>query len=114
MPEGPSLKIWYLQLKPFVGLRVVAVEGNSRTVNRPKLKQSILSKVCVIGKQLFLRFTPVVSSNGADEPESPFWLRYHFLLYGSLFANRMKDYISPKVRQKHSQNLGWFFVLNQR
>nr|XP_033791434.1 endonuclease 8-like 2 [Geotrypetes seraphini]XP_033791435.1 endonuclease 8-like 2 [Geotrypetes seraphini]XP_033791436.1 endonuclease 8-like 2 [Geotrypetes seraphini] len=62
MPEGPSVKKFYLLASPFVGQLVVEVGGSSKQINLKNLKELRFQDCQVFGKNLFLAF-------GFDERE---------------------------------------------
>lgn len=76
MPEGPSIVIAKEQIAPFIGKKVLAVSGNSKTdIQRLEGKQLI--DVRTWGKHLLLCF-------------DGFIFRIHFLLFGTYRINESK------------------------
>ncbi len=77
MPEGPSILIAKEQITVFIGKRIIAVEGNSKT-DIIRMKNEILLDVKSWGKHLLLCF-------------NSFTVRIHFLLFGSYLINEKKE-----------------------
>lgn len=77
MPEGPSIVLLKEEIRPFVGQRVISVEGNSKTDIDRMAGQTLISAQSW-GKQFLLCF-------------EEFTLRIHFLLFGSYRINERKD-----------------------
>ncbi|HMR18077.1 MAG TPA: endonuclease [Sphingobacterium sp.] len=77
MPEGPSIVIAKEQISPFIGKRIIAVGGNSKT-DIKRMENRDLLDVKTWGKHLLLCF---------DE----FTFRIHFLLFGSYRINEVKN-----------------------
>ncbi|XP_019625500.1 PREDICTED: endonuclease 8-like 2 [Branchiostoma belcheri] len=88
MPEGPSVLQWGEVARQFTGREINRVEGNTKTVNKAELVGCCLNDVKVYGKQLFLQFVPKSSEGGGEQQGR--WIRYHFLMWGSLRANEYK------------------------
>lgn len=76
MPEGPSIVIVKENLTPFIGKRIIGIEGNSK-MNIKRLESETLHDVKTWGKHLLLCF------NG-------FTFRIHFLLFGTYLINDNK------------------------
>lgn len=76
MPEGPSIVIVKENLAPFIGKRIIGIEGNSK-MNIKRLENETLDDVKTWGKHLLLCF------NG-------FTFRIHFLLFGTYLINDIK------------------------
>ncbi|CAH1266329.1 NEIL2 [Branchiostoma lanceolatum] len=87
MPEGPSVLQWGEVARQFTGREINRVEGNTKTVHKEELVGCRLSDVKVYGKELFLQFVQI-SPEGDSEQGT--WIRYHFLMWGSLRANEYK------------------------
>jgi endonuclease VIII len=75
--EGPSLVILKEELQPFIHKRIVSVSGNSK-IDQSVLKHQMLRDVQTWGKHLLLCF-------------DTFFLKIHFLLFGSYRINQKKD-----------------------
>ncbi len=76
MPEGPSIVIAREQMLPFIGKKVVAVEGNSKA-GIERIENKTLTDIKSWGKHLLLCF-------------DDFTVRIHFLLFGSYLVNETK------------------------
>lgn len=76
MPEGPSILIAKEEMAPFIGKKVVAVEGNSKTEIH-RIENRVLIDIKSWGKHLLLCF-------------DDFTVRIHFLLFGSYLVNDHK------------------------
>ncbi|XP_035675683.1 endonuclease 8-like 2 [Branchiostoma floridae] len=87
MPEGPSVLQWGEVARQFTGREINRVEGNTKTVNKEELVGCRLNDVKVYGKELFLQF---VQKSPVRGDERSTWIRYHFLMWGSLRANEYK------------------------
>lgn len=70
--EGPSLFLASEWLAPFIGKRILSVEGNTR-IGKERLNQKTILNVFSWGKHLVFQF-------------DNFALRVHFMLYGSFEA----------------------------
>ena len=70
--EGPSIHLAVEQLQPFVGRRVLEVEGNS-TIGIARFRFKIVRDIFAWGKHLVFQF-------------DTFALRIHFLLWGTFAA----------------------------
>ena len=70
--EGPSIHLAAEQLRPFVGRRVLRVDGNSR-IGISRLHRQVVRDIFAWGKHLVLQF-------------DTFALRVHFLLWGTFAA----------------------------
>jgi endonuclease VIII len=77
MPEGPSLVIAREALQPFIGKKVIAVEGNTK-IDKARMLNKKLLDVRTWGKHLLLCF-------------SGFSVRIHFLMFGSYTVDSTKD-----------------------
>ncbi|XP_070559746.1 LOW QUALITY PROTEIN: endonuclease 8-like 2 [Ptychodera flava] len=112
MPEGPSVKNWSTKAEKFIGRKIKVVDGNTHVVDKQALVGCTLSSVEAYGKQLFLCFSPCQTdvitkdSDTANQDKTgehdtgdceKIWLRYHFLMWGSLRANELKG---PSKRSK--------------
>src|SRR5438067_847028 len=75
--EGPSLVILKEEMQPFIGKKIIALSGNSK-IDQSVLKGKKLEDVQTWGKHLLLCF-------------DTFFLRIHFLLFGSYLINEKKD-----------------------
>jgi endonuclease VIII len=76
MPEGPSILLVREALQPFVGKKILTVEGNTAMDKSRLVNQKILS-ILSWGKHLLICF------NG-------FTVRVHFLMFGSYLINERK------------------------
>jgi endonuclease-8 len=70
--EGPSIHLAVEQLQPFVGQRVLEVDGNSR-IGIDRLRRQRVVSIFAWGKHLVLQF-------------GTFALRVHFMLWGTFAA----------------------------
>lgn len=77
MPEGPSLVIAKEQMLPFIGKKVIKVEGNSK-LDIQRIENAILKDIKTWGKHLLLCF-------------DGFTFRIHFLLFGTYLVNDNKS-----------------------
>jgi endonuclease-8 len=84
MPEGPSIVILREQAEPFVGKRVLRVEGNTRAIDLERLRGKTLRAACSWGKHFLLRF-------------DGFAVRVHFLLFGSYRIDERKANATPRL-----------------
>jgi endonuclease VIII len=80
MPEGPSLVIAREELSPFIGKKVLVVEGNTKIGKERMLNKKLLD-IRTWGKHLLFCF------NG-------FTVRIHFLMFGSYTVNTTKDRVA--------------------
>jgi endonuclease VIII len=78
MPEGPSIVILKEEASIFIGKKVLAVEGNTKTID----KNLLLNKTIVDFKSWGKHF--LICLKG-------FTIRIHFLLFGSYRINEPKD-----------------------
>lgn len=77
MPEGPSLVIAKEEMLPFIGKKVVAVSGNSKT-DKERLRNKKLLDIKTWGKHLLFCF-------------EGFTLRIHFLMFGKYLVNARRE-----------------------
>lgn len=77
MPEGPSLIIAKEEMISFIGKKVMAVSGNSKT-DKGKILHKKLIDIKTWGKHLLFCF-------------SGFTVRIHFLMFGKYLVNAKKD-----------------------
>jgi endonuclease VIII len=82
MPEGPSIVILREELSAFTGKRILGVFGNAKA-DLPRLRNKKILSLKSWGKHFLVCF------NG-------FYLRVHFLLFGSYRINERRD-ISPRL-----------------
>src|SRR3954467_14522189 len=75
--EGPSLVILKEEMKPFIGKKIIAVSVNSK-IDQPVLKNKKLEEIQTWGKHFLMCF-------------DTFFLKTHFLLFGSYRINEKKD-----------------------
>jgi endonuclease-8 len=78
MPEGPSIVILKEEVQPFKGKKILAVEGNTKTID----KSILLNKTIVDFKSWGKHF--LICCKG-------FTIRIHFLLFGSYKVNDTKE-----------------------
>ncbi|XP_072043763.1 endonuclease 8-like 2 [Amphiura filiformis] len=105
MPEGPCLRRWCELAQQFTGKQITKTTGTSNVFDRASWKGASLSKAQVYGKQMFVQLqkpvrTQSYQSPENDEDDNSMWLRYHFLMWGSLHANQYKG---PSKRSKTKQ-----------
>lgn len=81
--EGPSLVILTEELNSFINKKINEVEGNSKQDIQTLKKKKILD-IQSWGKQLLIQF-------------DHFYLRIHFLLFGSYRINERKENQSPRL-----------------
>lgn len=77
MPEGPSLIIAKEEMIPFIGKKVLAVSGNTKTDKERILNKKLLD-IKTWGKHLLFCF------NG-------FTIRIHFLMFGKYLVNAKRE-----------------------
>lgn len=77
MPEGPSLVIAKEEMNSFIGKKVVAVSGNTKT-DKERIQNKKLLDIKTWGKHLLLCF------NG-------FTIRIHFLMFGKYLVNAKRE-----------------------
>jgi endonuclease-8 len=77
MPEGPSLVIAREEMLPFIGKKVIAVSGNSKTDKGRILNKKLLD-IKTWGKHLLLCF-------------DRFTIRIHFLMFGKYLVNARRE-----------------------
>lgn len=77
MPEGPSLIIAKEEMLPFIGKKIIAVSGNSKT-DKERILHKKLIDIKTWGKHLLFCF-------------SGFTVRIHFLMFGKYLVNAKKD-----------------------
>src|SRR3569833_1987444 len=82
MPEGPSLIIAREEMLPFIGKKVLAVTGNTKTDKERLLNKKLLD-IKTWGKHLLLCF-------------SGFTIRIHFLMFGKYLVNAKRD-AAPRI-----------------
>lgn len=84
--EGPSLSLAAEWLSPFIGKKVMEVEGNTR-IGKERLDQKKILDIFSWGKHLVLQF-------------DDFALRVHFMLYGSFEATIQGKKVSGDYPKK--------------
>src|SRR3569833_1443708 len=77
MPEGPSLIIAREEMLPFIGKKVIAVSGNTKTDKERILNKKLLD-IKTWGKHLLLCF-------------DGFTIRIHFLMFGKYLVNAKRE-----------------------
>jgi endonuclease-8 len=77
MPEGPSIYIVRETLIPFIGRKIIAVEGNTKIDKKRLLNQKILD-IKSWGKHLLICF-------------DHFTLKIHFMMFGTYLVNQRKS-----------------------
>jgi endonuclease-8 len=87
--EGPSIFLAAEQLAPFIGKKILSVEGNTKIGKERLLNQKVLS-IFSYGKVLFFQF-------------ENFALRIHFLLFGSFEATINKKNVTGDYPRKKRQ-----------
>jgi endonuclease-8 len=75
--EGPSLVILKEEMQPFIGKKIIAVSGNSK-IDQQALKNKTVRDIKTWGKHFLICF-------------DAFFLKVHFLLFGSYRINEKKD-----------------------
>ncbi len=83
MPEGPSIIILKEEVQPFIGKKIIKVEGNSKLDIHRLTGQKIVDFKSW-GKHFLICF-------------KSFSVRIHFLLFGSYRLNEQKE-ASPRLR----------------
>lgn len=78
MPEGPSLVILREESASFVGKKIIAVEGNSKTVDLASLKGQKIVSLRTWGKHFIIELPHTA-------------LRVHFMLFGSYRIDERRD-----------------------
>jgi endonuclease-8 len=78
MPEGPSIVLLREAVAQFVGKKVVAVEGNTKTIEKDRLLNKKVIAFKSWGKHFLICF-------------EGFTVRVHFLLFGSYLVNDRKE-----------------------
>jgi len=88
MPEGPSLIIAREEMQPFIGKKIIAVEGNSK-IGIERLVNKKLKDIKTWGKHLLFCF-------------DHFNIRIHFLMFGTYYINSKKD-AAPRLSLKFAK-----------
>ena len=83
MPEGPSLLIAKEEMQLFIGRKVVAVSGNSKT-DKERIINRKLIDIKTWGKHLLFCF-------------DKFSVRIHFLMFGKYLVNAQREGGSPRL-----------------
>lgn len=83
MPEGPSLVIAKEEMQPFIGKKVIAVSGNSKTDKKRILNKKLIA-IKTWGKHLLFCF-------------DKFSVRIHFLMFGKYLVNAQREGGSPRL-----------------
>jgi endonuclease-8 len=77
MPEGPSLVIAKEEMTPFIGKKVIAVSGNTKT-DKDRILNKKLLDIKTWGKHLLFCF-------------DGFTIRIHFLMFGKYLVNAKRE-----------------------
>lgn len=77
MPEGPSILLVREALQPFIGKKVLVVNGNTK-IDKSRLINRKIQDITSWGKHLLISF-------------DGFSLRIHFLMFGSYLVNERKS-----------------------
>ncbi|MBO9682483.1 MAG: endonuclease [Flavisolibacter sp.] len=77
MPEGPSLVIAKEEMAPFIGKKVIAVSGNTKT-DKDRIFNKKLLDIKTWGKHLLFCF-------------DGFTIRIHFLMFGKYLVNAKRE-----------------------
>jgi endonuclease-8 len=77
MPEGPSLVIAKEEMMPFIGKKVIAVSGNTKT-DKERVHNKKLMDIKTWGKHLLFCF-------------DGFTVRIHFLMFGKYLVNARRE-----------------------
>src|SRR5688572_21004900 len=91
--EGPSLVILKEELEPFIGKKVLEVEGNTK-VEVQRLKGQKLNRVDSWGKHFLATFDDCV-------------IKIHYLMFGSYTVNTPKPDRVPRLFLQF-KNGGWY------
>lgn len=83
MPEGPSLIIAKEEMLSFIGKKVIAVSGNSKTDKERILNKKLLA-IKTWGKHLLFCF-------------DKFSVRIHFLMFGKYVVNAQREGGNPRL-----------------
>jgi len=83
MPEGPSIFILKEEASPFIGKKVLSVDGNSK-LDIQRLKGEKITDIKTWGKQFLICF-------------KGFTVRIHLLLFGSYRINEEKEGRVPRL-----------------
>jgi endonuclease VIII len=78
MPEGPSLVIAKEEMIPFIGKKIIAVSGNTKTDKERILNKKLLD-IKTWGKHLLFCF------------DKNFTIRIHFLMFGKYLVNAKRE-----------------------
>jgi endonuclease VIII len=77
MPEGPSLIIAKEEMIPFIGKKIIAVSGNTKT-DKERIRNKKLLDIKTWGKHLLFCF-------------DGFTIRIHFLMFGKYLVNARRE-----------------------
>ncbi len=77
MPEGPSLVIAKEEMSPFIGKKIIAASGNSKT-DKERIVNKKLLNIITWGKHLLFCF-------------DKFSVRIHFLMFGKYLVNEKRE-----------------------
>jgi endonuclease-8 len=77
MPEGPSLVIAKEEMTPFIGKKVIAISGNTKT-DKDRIPNKKLLDIKTWGKHLLFCF-------------DGFTIRIHFLMFGKYLVNAKRE-----------------------
>lgn len=83
MPEGPSLLIAKEEMLPFIGKKVIAVSGNTKT-DKKRVANKKLIDIKTWGKHLLFCF-------------DGFTVRIHFLMFGKYLVNEKRTIGDPRL-----------------
>lgn len=78
MPEGPSIVLLKEAVQSFTGKKIIAVIGNTKTIDKERLLNKKIISFKSWGKHFLICF-------------SDFTVRIHFLLFGSYLIDEKKD-----------------------
>jgi len=78
MPEGPSMVFLKEKLSPFIGQKVIEVNGDSPKLAIKKLLNLKITDIKTYGKEIFICFQEIS-------------VRIHLMLFGSYLINSKKD-----------------------
>jgi endonuclease-8 len=94
--EGPSIHLAAEQLRPFVGRRIRAIEGNSR-IGIGRLRRKTVRDIFAWGKHLVFQF-------------DGFALRVHFMLWGTFAATVNGQSVTGDYRRGSAPRLSMEFA----
>jgi endonuclease-8 len=94
--EGPSIHLAAVQLRPFIGRRILRVEGNSR-IGIDRLRRKTVRDIFAWGKHLVCQF-------------DAFALRVHFMLWGTFAATVNGRSVTGDYRRGSAPRLAMTFT----